>query len=462
MEAIGGAPALVLGGLLLLSVLIAGLLMRRRQAGLYAQTELLRRERDHLAEKLRAGRARIGTLRNTVARLEQINGRLLQEQDRLESEHAELSQRFAELEARLDDGGPVLVPNPITELARPDISAGSPRPSASVTALTRPSRRPPGLPAYARAAGSHDSVSQRHATLPFEEDPLDQLITTDLGPDSLNEDFENGTDGVLTTIEKVSARLPLTIVKTSAQASASSEDISDASADRNARISDQMPLQAALRSPQVELTDLSAMREQLSNRDAEIERLRSQLSPLLGLPLVVAAREAERDRLAACLARREARLRELEPVRSHLSAAAEEDSRPADFGPTASPGLDWPGDETQVWTRVEATPIELAREAEDLKLSEHILTEEPIPVRQYAHVPDPVDNLKRIRGIGPVIERMLNRLGVYQYRQIASWTPADVAFFDQALQDFSGRIERDDWIRGARIQLARKYTCESE
>jgi predicted flap endonuclease-1-like 5' DNA nuclease len=60
------------------------------------------------------------------------------------------------------------------------------------------------------------------------------------------------------------------------------------------------------------------------------------------------------------------------------------------------------------------------------------------------------DDLKRIRGIGVLIEKKLNSLGVTLYEQIANWTGADVDRISQIL-DFKGRIERESWVEQARI-----------
>lgn len=76
----------------------------------------------------------------------------------------------------------------------------------------------------------------------------------------------------------------------------------------------------------------------------------------------------------------------------------------------------------------------------------------PVP-RQYTMAPARVDDLKRIVGIGPIVERMLNRLGVYELRQIAAWTDEDAEFFDAQLGEFAGRIERDHWVEQARALL---------
>jgi predicted flap endonuclease-1-like 5' DNA nuclease len=61
-----------------------------------------------------------------------------------------------------------------------------------------------------------------------------------------------------------------------------------------------------------------------------------------------------------------------------------------------------------------------------------------------------VDDLKRIRGVGVLIEKKLNSLGITSYEQVANWTGADIERVSQIL-DFKGRIERENWIEQARI-----------
>ncbi len=63
------------------------------------------------------------------------------------------------------------------------------------------------------------------------------------------------------------------------------------------------------------------------------------------------------------------------------------------------------------------------------------------------------DDLKRIRGVGVLIEKRLNALGVTSYEQIANWTRADVLRISQQL-DFKGRVERENWIEQGRILAA--------
>jgi predicted flap endonuclease-1-like 5' DNA nuclease len=60
------------------------------------------------------------------------------------------------------------------------------------------------------------------------------------------------------------------------------------------------------------------------------------------------------------------------------------------------------------------------------------------------------DDLKRIRGIGVMIENRLRSLGMVSYEQIANWTAEDIDRVSQTL-DFKGRIERENWVEQARI-----------
>jgi predicted flap endonuclease-1-like 5' DNA nuclease len=68
-----------------------------------------------------------------------------------------------------------------------------------------------------------------------------------------------------------------------------------------------------------------------------------------------------------------------------------------------------------------------------------------------------LEDLKRIRGIGVLIEKKLNSLGVSSYEQIANWTNADIDRVSQIL-DFKGRIERENWVEQARILASGGHT----
>ena len=71
--------------------------------------------------------------------------------------------------------------------------------------------------------------------------------------------------------------------------------------------------------------------------------------------------------------------------------------------------------------------------------------------------PGSPDDLKLIVGIGPMLERMLQQLGVSRYRQIARWSERDIDEFDARLPEFPGRIRRDGWVTQARALHQSKY-----
>ncbi len=71
------------------------------------------------------------------------------------------------------------------------------------------------------------------------------------------------------------------------------------------------------------------------------------------------------------------------------------------------------------------------------------------------------DDLKKIYGIGPVMERTLNDLGISSFKQIMDFTRDDVAHVTAAIKVFPGRIERDNWIGGAKKEYRKKHTNEN-
>ena len=60
------------------------------------------------------------------------------------------------------------------------------------------------------------------------------------------------------------------------------------------------------------------------------------------------------------------------------------------------------------------------------------------------------DDLKLIKGIGPVMEATLNELGVTTFKQLANFTQSDIEKVSVAIGAFPGRIERDDWVGKAK------------
>lgn len=59
------------------------------------------------------------------------------------------------------------------------------------------------------------------------------------------------------------------------------------------------------------------------------------------------------------------------------------------------------------------------------------------------------DDLKKISGVGPVLEQKLNDMGIFHYWQIAALGEGDIQKIDEDLT-LHGRIVRDEWITQAR------------
>lgn len=58
------------------------------------------------------------------------------------------------------------------------------------------------------------------------------------------------------------------------------------------------------------------------------------------------------------------------------------------------------------------------------------------------------DDLKKLSGVGPALEKKLHAAGVTSYAQIAAWSEDDVAAFDEKLS-LKGRIAREGWVAQA-------------
>ena len=121
-------------------------------------------------------------------------------------------------------------------------------------------------------------------------------------------------------------------------------------------------------------------------------------------------------------------------------------------------------------TESEAARAELAAELADVRsrlaetrseMDEVRAPEPAVPPRGAGAATPPArpvrDDLQRIRGIGPVLERLLHRAGIERYAQIAVWTRQDIAAMDDRLPGFHGRIVRDRWPAAARRLHIAKY-----
>lgn len=92
-----------------------------------------------------------------------------------------------------------------------------------------------------------------------------------------------------------------------------------------------------------------------------------------------------------------------------------------------------------------ATPIGMAGAGEAVAAAA-----EPVQAAP-AETSGSADDLKKIKGIGPKLEKLLNSLGISSYAQIAAWDEAEIDRIDARLGTFQGRIRRDDWPAQARL-----------
>ena len=60
------------------------------------------------------------------------------------------------------------------------------------------------------------------------------------------------------------------------------------------------------------------------------------------------------------------------------------------------------------------------------------------------------DDLKRIKGVGPKLEKLLHSLGIFHFDQIAAWSDRELAWIDDNLEGFKGRASRDEWVAQAK------------
>ena len=91
------------------------------------------------------------------------------------------------------------------------------------------------------------------------------------------------------------------------------------------------------------------------------------------------------------------------------------------------------------------TPVE---ETQTFAENEETESEPAAPVNGSA---DEADDLQRIKGVGPAIEKTLNRLGFYRFYQIAGMSEVEIDRVANELRGFRSRIYREDWIGQARM-----------
>ena len=101
---------------------------------------------------------------------------------------------------------------------------------------------------------------------------------------------------------------------------------------------------------------------------------------------------------------------------------------------------------------LKAAPVEDAVVAEVVEETVAEAAEPPTgkPATLSAPEGGTADDLKKIKGVGPKLEAVLNGMGYYHFHQIAAWNAGDVAWVDENLEGFKGRVSRDNWVAQAK------------
>ncbi len=82
------------------------------------------------------------------------------------------------------------------------------------------------------------------------------------------------------------------------------------------------------------------------------------------------------------------------------------------------------------------------------------------PAGLFELPPERIDELQQIRGIGDGFERGLNKLGIYQFSQLAGLSVQEIAWVEAHLPTFHGRVDRDDWPGQAAALIAASEHAE--
>ena len=89
---------------------------------------------------------------------------------------------------------------------------------------------------------------------------------------------------------------------------------------------------------------------------------------------------------------------------------------------------------------VEEAPIALSAEAKEEAASNLLGS-----IGSFDPETQQADDLKRVSGIGPVMEQKLNELGIFTFDQVSKMTAKEYELLDSITESFPGRALRDDW-----------------
>jgi len=166
----------------------------------------------------------------------------------------------------------------------------------------------------------------------------------------------------------------------------------------------------------------------------ELENWQDRLPPLIER---FRARNEEAEQFEAELEQARAHIRELQRDDDHNQTRIE----PVHDPDALTDGRDASNDPLEI-DAVESMAVATDATSEPGTDSVESLNDSPVNTLR--------DDLKRIKGVGPAIEKTLNEIGIFRFQQIANMSEYDIDRVAQRLKGFHSRIYREDWIGQAR------------
>lgn len=183
--------------------------------------------------------------------------------------------------------------------------------------------------------------------------------------------------------------------------------------------------------------ELNSMRARINILSEENKDLKKQVS---GIKDISISETDHRNRIV-----------ELEKENERLRSQMSNKNRLA-TGPFVNPNIPTPDPETEnepVLSEAEMTDEVDRQQVELLKTqkAQFGVMGDRISVEAVEAPPTYTkDDLTKIEGIGPFIEKKLNEIGIISFRQLAKMDQSEIDRVTAAIQFFPGRIERDNWV----------------
>jgi predicted flap endonuclease-1-like 5' DNA nuclease len=221
-------------------------------------------------------------------------------------------------------------------------------------------------------------------------------------------------------------------------------------------------LNADLRAAQEKAASLSAEAEAGGNWKGRVADLEAQLKAAQDGQANLEAKLAASGNLAAELSERDAKIAALTAQLGDCEAKVGSLNAQLTAAPTVSGGstaaalMGAAGGAVLAGGDDDGELARLRGENEALRAKLRVYASGRLP-GALDEAPADADNLEDIYGVGPVLAKMLNDMGIYYFRQVGVWTEDDIDYVDSRLESFKGRIRRENWVGSAKEEHFKKY-----